>query len=1570
MSKLVILTVAEGNFGDGFPVTLRIGEEGKSPSIEVSGKLPPTPQIPETYSQWQLAYRSLSIGRIKPIAGQVTNVSISESFQILSSNINDWLASSTLQSLREKLLQNVSLNDEVRVIIRSSVRELQRLPWHLWDLFAGYSHLEIAISTPDLEIQPQAKTPTLKDQIRILAILGDSTGINTQKDRELLEQLPDVEITFLVEPGRKEINDHLWEKYWDILFFAGHSQTEGETGVIYLSKTESLTINELKYGLKKAIKGGLQLAIFNSCDGLGLAWQLEDLQIPQVIVMREPVPDLVAQEFLKYFLTNFASRSGSFYQAVRKARERLQGLENNFPCASLLPVICQNSVAVPPLWENLGRRPTNLCPYRGLFAFREEDAPFFFGRFDFTEKLVESVTNQSLVAVVGPSGIGKSSVVFAGLIPQLRREGNWQVVYLRPSNRPFSALATAILSLRESDFNLTERRQRIKELATYLRDKNGALRDEIDGILWDIPNFNLLLVVDQFEELYTVCQDEEERLCFLDRLLELLLPIANFKLVLTLRADFLGQALSYRPFADALLHQDLKLCPMKRQELEDAIALPAEKLGVAIEDGLTKRLLDAVEKQPGNLPLLEFALTQLWSKMSEATLTHAAYDDIGGVEKALANHAEAVFRQYPEEQERMRRIFIQLVHPGEGTWDTRRVASRAEVGEENWDLVTRLASERLVVSSGKEATGSETVEIVHEALIGGWGRLQEWIHANRRFRTWQERLRVSLRQWQENQRVDGALLQRVPLAEAEGWLQERGGELSRDEREFIRLSSELRDREQAEKEASEKAQQILDKAYQKARRRIGIGSVILAVSLVGAVIAGVMAGNALNRQREAQVVTKLERQGVSALRQFESEQIEALLSAMGSGEELKALVKDGRPLEEYPTVSPMLALQKILDNIREKNQVAIKSKSYLTDISFSPDGKLLIFTQDEKGIGKLSNLEGQQLATFKSDGQGFSSVSFSPDGKLLVTGSSYRTVMVWNLNGKKLLEFKMGNDWPDLNAVKFSPDNKLIATASSNGSGIVAIWDLNGKRLTRLEANAYDVINFSPDSKRLAIGEDDSGDIKIWDIDKQKLLKIHAHKWRVKSVSFSPDSKILASAGLDGSAKLWNLQGQQLTELKRDFWSIGTVSFSPNSNLLATTGYNNGTINLWNIKGEHLNEFQNKNANGSVIFSPDGKQFATLGSDNTVSLWNLTGQKFPEFNIKDKVLAEAKNQLLAEAKRNGQLTLKADELNRYWNMLDARFDLLSSTQVIKFMPDGKHLAIITYDGASLWDLHGQQLAKFKEDKEYFSSIYSMIFSPDGKLVATLDDKTVKLWNLKGQQLAKFESKSEKDRVRSISFTPDSKLLATGGEDGTVKLLNLTGKELRSFKAHQQSVTSISFSPDGKLFATAGDDNTAKLWNLDGQLVATFKHQENINKVSFTSNGNLLATFGKEGTVKLWDLSGKQLVGFKISESEKIFDFSPDGKLIATVGGDGMAKLWTFSGQQVAEFRNNQGVATSISFSPDGKQVAISGRNGKVLLQPVRNLDQLLAQGCDWLKDYFVTHPDARKNLQVCQVGKE
>jgi CHASE2 domain-containing sensor protein len=298
--------------------------------------------------------------RLEASSRQVTNVSKVEKVESccnaakdLRDRLNTWLCSEPFRPIREKLLEQLMPSEQIRIIIQTENIWLRRLPWHLWDLCDRYPKAEIALSAPVYERVEQFVLPHPK--ARILAILGNSIGINTQADRLLLEQLPDAEISFLVEPQRQEITEELWKQGWDILFFAGHSssQADGETGRIYINQTDSLTIDQLRYALRKAVERGLKIAIFNSCDGLGLARNLADLQIPQMIIMREPVPDRVSQEFLKYFLQAFA-RGESFYLAVREAREKLQGLEDQFPCATWLPMICQNPAVLPPTWQELG----------------------------------------------------------------------------------------------------------------------------------------------------------------------------------------------------------------------------------------------------------------------------------------------------------------------------------------------------------------------------------------------------------------------------------------------------------------------------------------------------------------------------------------------------------------------------------------------------------------------------------------------------------------------------------------------------------------------------------------------------------------------------------------------------------------------------------------------------------------------------------------------------------------------------------------------------------------------------------------------------------------------------------------------------------------------------------------------------------------------------------------------------------------------------------------------------------------------------------------------------------------
>ena len=357
MGKLVVLKFGEGSFEQGFAVTLEIGEEHERATTEITGKLPSFPEMPLYYSHWQSSYRQIG-NRYRLYADkmQVTNVSMIQDCEnashILRARFNTWLRAEEFRPLREKWLERLSSTEEVRVILQTENSQLQLLPWHLWDLLERYPKAEIALSSPSYDRIPKPRTKN--KLVNILAIVGNSQGIDTQADQALLQQCSNAEVSFLVEPQRKELTEHLWGKNWDILFFAGHSSSNknGESGRIYLNKTDSLTIGELKYALKKAIENGLQLAIFNSCDGLGLARELADLQIPQMIVMREPVPDQVAKEFLKYFLEGFAS-SEPLYQSVRQARERLQGLEDKFPCATWLPMICQNPAQIPPTWDEL-----------------------------------------------------------------------------------------------------------------------------------------------------------------------------------------------------------------------------------------------------------------------------------------------------------------------------------------------------------------------------------------------------------------------------------------------------------------------------------------------------------------------------------------------------------------------------------------------------------------------------------------------------------------------------------------------------------------------------------------------------------------------------------------------------------------------------------------------------------------------------------------------------------------------------------------------------------------------------------------------------------------------------------------------------------------------------------------------------------------------------------------------------------------------------------------------------------------------------------------------------------------
>ncbi|MGB7710669.1 MAG: CHAT domain-containing protein [Microcoleus sp.] len=360
INNKAMLILGEGNLNDGFPsIIAQIITESGQISAQCFGQLPPSSKLLALYSDWKSMYEaSLGIKRkLEEKPALVKNFSRQDFDNLtkkLEEHLNQWLSTEQFISIAYILREKFSSYDEVRVIIQSQNPYVRRLPWHLWDFLKPYRKAEIALSSPFYD--RTLRTAVTRNRIRILSILGDDQGIDIDKDRQLLAKI-DAETAFLVKPNRQELNEQLWsEQGWDILCFSGHSSSEmdGSNGWIYINDTDKLTIPDLKNALSTAIERGLQIAIFNSCDGLGLANQLAQLHIPQIIVFREPVPDRVAQEFLKHFLTAFASGK-SFYLSVREAREKLQSLEEYFPCASWLPVICQNPAEVPPKWRSLHR---------------------------------------------------------------------------------------------------------------------------------------------------------------------------------------------------------------------------------------------------------------------------------------------------------------------------------------------------------------------------------------------------------------------------------------------------------------------------------------------------------------------------------------------------------------------------------------------------------------------------------------------------------------------------------------------------------------------------------------------------------------------------------------------------------------------------------------------------------------------------------------------------------------------------------------------------------------------------------------------------------------------------------------------------------------------------------------------------------------------------------------------------------------------------------------------------------------------------------------------------------------
>jgi WD40 repeat protein len=845
-------------------------------------------------------------------------------------------------------------------------------------------------------------------------------------------------------------------------------------------------------------------------------------------------------------------------------------------------------------------RVSTVRPYRGLEAFREEDAAFFAGRTAFARQLFDFTLGRDLVAVVGPSGSGKSSVVQAGLIPLLRREHppstTWDSVTFTPGAAPFQRLAFALTPLLEPDLNETDRLREAQKLGDGLLAGEVKLELVIDRVI-DKSNGTgrLLLIADQFEELFTLTPEPNRRL-FATALVSAI-GRARFTLLITLRADFYSQIITLdRDLSDRLAPAQVNVGALTNEELRESIVAPAKLVGLEFEPGVVDRILRDVGNEPGNLPLLEFALTGLWSNRQGRMLTNAAYDEIGGVTGALAQRAEAEFSKFTaEEQGAVRRLFSRLVRvatPEEGSEDTRqRIELR--VSESLSEKVARALAGpevRLLVMSGE--TERQIVEVAHEALIRNWERLRLWLNEDREFLLWRQRTQILVAQWLQHGRDTDDLLRGATLSEAERWLATHSQDIQDGQAEYVRESSALRQRElKAEQERNETELRI---AIQRAKvaaqfakrfRRFSLALGVLLLFALGT------AGYAFWEQTTARA----------------RELVATSISAQADDPELAILIAAKAVTATWPLGHAALpeAEQQLHNAIFVSLVRLLTLSGPVYSVAWSPDGKRLATGSEDKTAKVWDAATGKELLTLSGHSAPVNSIAWSPDGKRLATGSDDKTAKVWDAATCKELLTLSGHRGKVL-SVGWSPDDKRLATASYDATA--KVWDVaTGKELLTLSGHSGMVLSvaWSPDGKRLATASYDKT-AKVWDAATGKeLLTLSGHRDIVLRAAWSPNGKRLATGNADTTAKVWDAAtGKELLTLSGPSSYVFSVAWSPDGKRLATAS--DDKTKVWDAAtGKELLTLSGSEMVFSVAWSPDGKQLAVASRDGVVQVYAM-----------------------------------------------------------------------------------------------------------------------------------------------------------------------------------------------------------------------------------------------------------------------------------------------------------------------------------------------------------------------------